>query len=303
MSDFDQTARAIADLEPQLFLTWLAARAGLTLTFREWYRERAAPRPASPERTADQVAVLDDPAHPEQPWLFLLEWQTRPNERKLDVLLEEAAILRSRAGWGPERDRPYLVFPVLLHLTGRAPEAERDMRTPSGHGSYHRPLAWDIETEDAAAVLERIASDALSWVFLFWLPLMQHGGEEIIIARWLQIVRLKAPAHRHGDLRETVLTFAELTGVYLAWERALQESHMGESQYINRQRDRARAEGELRTKRQDLVDLVDSKFKGAMSPEVRQLIEQHESMPVLTEWFRAALDAITYDDFLAVVRR
>lgn len=217
-NDFDGTARALADLEPHGLLAWLATRAGLTLTFHDWFPERSKPRPAGLERIADQVAALNDATPPVQPWLFVLEWQTEPDDDKLDVLLEEAGILRSRARLGPERQGKYLVLPILIHLTGRAPQSELDQRTPTGIGSYQRPLLWDIGEDSAATVLDQVAAGAQPWVLLFWLPLMQGANDAIIVQRWLEVVLAKAPAHRHGDLREAALIWSSLAGIYPVWE-------------------------------------------------------------------------------------
>ncbi len=117
------------------------------------------------------------------------------------------------------------------------------------------------------------------------------------------MVQAKAPNHRQGDLREAALTFAELAGTYLAWERILRSPDMGESQYLNGVRERSRNLGELDNQRRTTLELLAIKFPGQASPEVVQLIEHQESMDVLRDWFRALARATTYDEFLAVLQR
>ncbi len=304
MADFDQAARTVAELEAGPLLAWLAARAGLVVQFREWFSERTPPRAGSAERIADQVALLDDPARPEQPWLFVLEFMTAPDAGKLDVTLEEAATLRSRARWGLDRRRRFNVLTALIHLTGRAPETDRDMRTPAGFGTFHRPLIWDIETEDASAILDAVTSATQPVALLYWLPLMTRGGEEIIITRWREAIAALVPDRQcRADVVYLALTFAELARNYLAWERGLEGLDVGDSIIATRMRDQGRMEGSLVNKRQYLVELVNIKFPGAMSAEVRLVIEQQESGSVLDDWFRAAARSATYDDFLADLRR
>ena len=65
---------------------------------------------------------------------------------------------------------------ALIHLTGTAPETERDLRTPTGHGTFHKPVVWDISQDKADDVLDRVAADQLPWVLLFWLPLMSGAA-------------------------------------------------------------------------------------------------------------------------------
>lgn len=78
---------------------------------------------------------------------------------------------------------------------------------------------------------------------------------------------------------------------------------MGESQYLNEVRARTRAETELRVQRKALLAVVDSKFRGQVEPEVRHLIEGQESLPLIDDWFQAALAHSAYADFRAVVCR
>src|SRR5262249_51213979 len=152
-------------------------------------------------------------------------------------------------------------LPALVHLTGQADLAEIDMRTPSGHGVFHKPLPWDIGSDNAADVLEAVASGKLPWPMLFWVPLMNRGGEEIIISRWREVVMVVVPAQRRRDLlREVVLTFAELARIVPAWEHGLEGWKVGESQMMNRWRAEEAAAEKLRTKKHDILEMLDIRF-------------------------------------------
>lgn len=302
MNDFDQAARLVAELEPQALVGRLLADTGLSLSFERWFPTQTNPRLRSPEREADNVAVLADPANTARPWLLVMEFPDRPEPGKIEVLLEEAAIFRSRALW--EDGQRYLVLPALLHLTGRADPAQIDMRTPRGHGLLHRPLLWDIEGDNAAEVLERVASGTLSWSMLFWVPLMNRGGEDKIISRWREVVLATVEDQRRRDLlREVVLTFAELARTVPAWESGLEGWKVGESQMMNRWRAEEAAAEKLRTKKQAIIEMVDIRFPGAMPDEVRRLIQEQKTQSLVDDWFRAAARANAYQEFDAVLRR
>jgi len=130
------------------------------------------PTPGRRDRTADLVAALDDPAAPDASWLLLLEFQTQHDPEKPDVALEELANLRVNARWGPGRDRKYNVIAGFVYLTGACPERTLDMRTPNGQGLRNEALVWDVAGDNALTTVEAVASGAMSWGMLFWMPLI-----------------------------------------------------------------------------------------------------------------------------------
>ena len=77
---------------------------------------------------------------------------------------------------------------------------------------------------------------------------------------------------------------------------------MGESTLMNEMRKIGADAARLETNRKNLIDLVDLRFPGTMSPEVRLLLEQQESEQMLGLWFRAAATAQEYATFDSVVR-
>lgn len=133
MGAFDQAARYAARADPAAVLARVLAQSGADLRFREWLDTRALPLPGGPDRTANLVACLDDPAAPEWPWLLVLEFQGRHDPDKLDVTLEEAAVLRWRevvaSAVADRRARGNLagVALVLAELAGCRGEWERGL--------------------------------------------------------------------------------------------------------------------------------------------------------------------------------
>ncbi len=73
---------------------------------------------------------------------------------------------------------------------------------------------------------------------------------------------------------------------------------MTESQIVNEWIDR----GKLAVQRESLLEALEVRFPGEGSEEIVQLINQQESLPLLSDWFRAALRASTFEHFLTVLK-
>ncbi len=304
MGVFDRAARFAAQAEPGTVPRRLLAGSGRTLTFRDWYDTRAFPLPRGPDRTADLVALLDDPTAPEHPWLLVAEFQAQIDLDKVDATLEEVAILRCRARHGEDRKGKYKVIAGLVYLRDRCPEGLLDMTLPSGAGTRPALLVWNVAEDSAAQTLEAVANGDTSWGMLFWVPLMAGGGEDAAIGRCKEVVSATVedcPAR--GNLAGVALVFAELAGRVPGWTRGLKGFEMTESQVVNEWISQGMAQGELRRQRQNLLEVLSVRFPGATPEEVVRLIDQQESLGLLDDWFRASLRADTFEQFLDVLKR
>ncbi len=300
MGVFDQAARYAARNVPLAVIPRLLLPVGGLLRFREWLDTRSLPLPGGPDRTADLIAALDDPAHPEQPWLLVLEFQAQHDPDKLDVTLEEAGILRGHARHGDDRRGKFKVLTALVYLLGRCPETVLDLTLSGGFGTRHAPLVWNVAEDDAAAVLDSVASGAASWGLLFWVPLMIGGSEEGVIRRWREVVAACVSNRRdRGNLAGIAMVFAELAGRVPVWRHGLEGFEMTESQVVNEWILQGEVRGTLARQRQNLLETLEVRFPGEVSVEIVQLINQQESLPLLSDWFRAALRASTFAQFLA----
>jgi hypothetical protein len=256
--------------------------------------------PGGPDRTADLVAILEDPTAPEQPWLLVFEFQGQPDPEKLDVTLEEVAILRGHARHGDDRKGKYAVLAALVYLVGECPSGLLDMTVEGGFGTRHAALVWDVAKDSAGAALDAVSSGQESWPLLFWVALMAGAEEDAIVSRWKEVVAATVPDRQaRSNLAGIALVFAELAGRFLAWERGLEGWDMTESQVVNRWM----SQGELARARKDLLDAIKVRFPGALTEEIAQLINQQDSSDLLREWFLAALKADTFDQFLDVLKR
>jgi hypothetical protein len=51
------------------------------------------------------------------------------------------------------------------------------------------------------------------------------------------------------------------------------------------------------------LELLEGRFPGAVPNEVVQLVQGQESLEVLHDWFKAAVRAYSFDQFLAVLKK
>ncbi len=304
MGVYDQAARFAAREDREAVLRCLLAGKGVALAFRDWLDTRSFPLPGGPDRTADLVAALDDPAAADKPWLLVLEFQARVDPDKLDVTLEEVAILRSRVRHGEDRKGKYKVLAGLVYLQGRCPEEVLDMTLPDGSGTRYAPLVWNVAADDAGRTLEAVARGEFSWGMLFWVVLMEGGGEDAVISRWEEVVTAMVSDRRmRSNLAGIALVFADLVGRVPAWKRGLEGWEMTESQVVNEWMSQGEARGRLEQARKSLLVVLGKQFPGTVPAEIGRLINEQESLELLDDWLRAALDADTFEQFLAVLRR
>ena len=73
---------------------------------------------------------------------------------------------------------------------------------------------------------------------------------------------------------------------------------MGESEVFNR----VRAEEKLETMRGVLIRLLQKKYRGAMTADFKQTIEQQTDAALLERWCDLVIEQDTWDDFVASLR-
>jgi hypothetical protein len=303
MGVFDQTVRYVTQAEPQAVLSRLLRGTGAVLRLRGWVDTRTTPPPGERDLTADLVAALDNEPQPDQPWLLVFEFQAQHDPDKLDVTLAEVARLRIERRHGDDRRGKYNVCPALVYLRGRCLPDVLDMTLPDGHGTRHAPLVWNIEADSAQAALASVAAGQATWGLLFWIPLMQGGGEVATIARWRELASAVPDPRARGDLVRLALVFTELAGCRSTWVKGLEGWDMTESTFLNQWTEEARREARLLTRREDVLEAVQTRFPGDIPAEIVDLIRRQDSEELLREWHRAAITAPSAEEFLAIVRR
>jgi len=301
---FDQAARFAASANPEAMVQRVLRDTRLTFSFNEWFDTRTLSLPGDHDHTADLIAILDDPRHPDQPWLLVFEFESRPNPEKIGATLEETVLLLRNARHGDDRKGRYKVMPALVYLTGTCPVAILDMTMPGGFGTRHVPLVWEIGNETAATILDAVAAGETSWSFLFWIPLMVGAEKADIVKRWRELVEERITdkilrSHMMGIAR----IFAELAGCYLEWERGLEVSMLTtESQVVNRWIEASVAEADLRNVRKFLLIGLE-RFGEVIPPSLVETINTQTSVSLLQDWFNTAMQVKSIQEFLTRLRQ
>lgn len=300
MGRFDVTARQTAKREPVGFFRWTLPRLDSALAFAGWLDTRTAPQLPEGELTCDALAEFATAGRPEIPWIFVTEFQTEPKEDDLERALEY--MLRFRRERRPSSDRrlKYLVGGLLLSLTGPAQPDLLAMPLPgmAEFGLGGRVVRMALREEDAAATLARVASEELSRCVLPWVSLMRGGGQSAIIEEWKRLADLEPDQQVRLQYAAAARVFAELPGVRLQWEQALEGWNVLESQQVLEWQ----AEAVLKSQKANVLRLLEKRCKAPVPSDLVKAIHATQDINLLLRWFDAAVEANTFDDFRAATQ-
>jgi hypothetical protein len=298
MGVYDQSARWAAEQEPEALTRRLLRDTGLPLRFHQYLNARTTPEPGEAERTADQVAALQD-VQGGDPWLLLHEFQSAHDPEKLDITLQEAARLRVEVRHGPDRAGKYKVLSALIYLRGRCPDRVLDMTGIDGTGTRHAPVIWEVERDEAKEALDALQTGRTTWGILFWIALMHGSDDPGIITRWMELAATLPPERMRAPLIRIALIFAELAGRFLLWEKGVQTMQLTESPLVNRWM----AEAALAQLQKDVIDNLRSRFPGQVPADLEREVQLQKSSALLEEWHKTAATIPSIEAFLAYLRR
>jgi len=74
---------------------------------------------------------------------------------------------------------------------------------------------------------------------------------------------------------------------------------MTESPFVNSFIDK----GKLEERRKSLLELLDGRFPGSVTNEVRQMIQFQDSYGILSDWFRATIRINSFEEFMSLVKQ
>ncbi len=229
----------------------------------------------------------------------MLEFQADHDPDKLDVMLAEVARLRIELRHGDDRRGKYRVIPGLVYLRGRCPDEVLEMTIGPNCGVRLAPIVWNVAADSLEATLEGIRTGKLSWGMLFWAPLMAGADEPGLIQNWRELAAGVSDNRARADLVRIALVFAELSGRYLLWEKALEDWKMTESPVVNRWMDSAR----LEEGKENLLRVLRRRFPGNLSADVESCIHCQPNLNLLHEWLDAASEDSSLDEFVAILKR
>ena len=293
MAELEQTARYTLKVAPAEALRWLLPDLDADLAFSRWLDTETIAFPGEPGRRCDTVAELVSRSGAAPPWALVLEVEARLRSTILDRVLEYEVRLLRKLRHGPRR-RDYQVAAVLILLSGQRGDLKLGMRLPGTKlGLRSRAGTRSLARQRAADTLARIDRGELGLSVLPWLPLMAGGGDPATVQEWLRLARRETVAERRRDCAGLAKVFAERTGWLPVWKEALETFDMWQSQVIKEWKDAGRQE----EKRNDLLMLLQARFKAEVPADLSQTIQQTDDLGTLSQWLLAVLEVASLDEF------
>jgi hypothetical protein len=284
---YDQAGRYLARIDPLGLFAWLLSLPLDALRFVRWLDTRTLPFPGDPERTCDTVAFLIDQTTGE-PWAVVLEIQITPDGLMFGRLLVYEGQLWLAMKPYPERGDRFNVGAVVLNLTGKGNSGRRMRWADAGlETALERPDRSLCEYR-AEQVLAGVASGAITRAALGLIPLLQGGGEDGIIQRWMTIAGAEKDERRRNDHATLALIFAEPAGCRPAWKKALEGWNVIRSQAVDEWQAMANANM--------LIDQLNAKY-GAIPDELAVRIRETKDPDRVRQWGLLVLRPISLDQF------
>lgn len=297
---YDQASRYATKLDAAGFLSWLLREEPANPRFRGWLDARTLPFPGDPERICDTVAWLGDD-NPAVEWAIPVEFCIEPDSSlfgRLLVYLGQLWLELRPTDAGRER---FAVGAVVVNLTGRG-QTSRTMRLrQTGISTILEVAERNLADADAATTLTAMAAGTLARCVLPWIPLMQHGEEDVIIQQWKELAGQEPDSRRRSDYGGLALVFADAAGRLTVWKQALKEWNMRESQqvleWINMGRTEGRAEGRAEGEANALLRLLAKRFAPGAPSDLAAKIRATSDLAKLESWFDLAYSSESLDAF------
>jgi hypothetical protein len=293
---FDQASRYLAKLDAEGFLVWLLRLPLEELRFRRWLDTRRLPFPGDPERTCDTVAWLSD-ADPALEWALVVEFSLEPDTKLFGRLLVYLGQL-----WEEERPTDasgehFHVGAAVVNLTGQGRTSRRMKLRRTKVQTFLGVEELNLSKENAATLLEKVASGQLSRCLLPWVPLMKNGEKPKIIKRWLELAQSETNARRRGDYGGLALVFAEAAGRHAVWKEALRGWNMVESKQVLEWIAEGEIKGRIEGEADALLRFLRKRFPPGPSADLESAIRTTTDLQRLRGWIDLAVETDSVDAF------
>ncbi len=282
---YDRASRPLARLAGVKLVCWLAGTPEESVRLVRPLETKLTV-PGYPERIPDVLWHVTREDRHGEPWAALIEIQTVPDPLMPGRLLVESGLI-----WLQEKPTPlpgdrFSILPLVINLTGRG-DTVRRMEWAAGRGIQVGPFEWNVQEEEAAAVLAAVERGAAPMAVLAWIPLMKGGGDAGIIAEWQRLAQAEPDAEVRAALRLTRV-FAELAGCTPAWEKTLEGFDMGRSAVMDGWMAEAQAEA--------LRNVLLARF-GPMPSDLTEKLAKARSLDDVRKWASDVALAQSLDDF------
>jgi hypothetical protein len=294
MHEYDKASRYMIKQDPAGFFRWLWRHADTPLQFHSWLDARRSALPDERDLTCDTVAAFRLPSEAEPSYALIVEFMAESRSNTLTRMLAYVLRARTEPPTAEGQELPPQLGGVVINPTGKAQPREVQVTFPEvpecnwSFGVLQRTLR-DVSAADT--LLDIAAGKTTRWL-LQWIPLMQGGGEMIIMEQWKQEGLAEPDTHVRSTLGSFALNFADLAGRSELWEQALEGWDMQNSQVVDRWQEKGRvegrAEGRLEARRDDLQALLESRF-GSLPEELIERIRAVQDAQRLHQAFQQAL--------------
>jgi hypothetical protein len=283
-NDYDESSRHLARRAKAAMMYWLLQLDATHIHFDAWI-DPVLVWPGMKERVCDVIARMADLDNGGIPCAGIVEFQTAPDPRMFGRLLVAGGLC-----WLDVKpvDLPgdrFELCAVVVNLTGQG-NCARHVTLGATEWKL-TPCEVNLETLDAAVVLEDVVSGKAPREALAWISVMKNGDHSATIKRWLEIAGPETDIDRRGDYA-LVEVFAGAVGRRELWRKALEGFKMNESPVAREWRAEARREGEIRGKVEALILALDERF-GTLAGDLLTQIRASTDSEQLDRWMRLAV--------------
>jgi hypothetical protein len=289
---FDEAARYLLTKATEWLLVWLLRLEPGHVRFEGWM-DSVLTLPGTKERICDAIARLSELRRGGFPIAALVEVETRPDPNMLGRLMIAGGICHVTEKPTPLPGDRYGLAAIVINLTGKGNSGGE---TILGTARWIiQPQEWDLESLDAAVMLEDIAAGQTPREMLPFVPLMKNSGDPGIIQRWLEIAGQETDPEIRGDLTLAVV-FANAVGCQEQWRKALEGFAVMESSVVNEWKAEARREGERKAMVEAVIQVLETR-RGSVPEEVKAAIRKSKDAAELERWLRLAVLAESLEQF------
>jgi hypothetical protein len=288
-SPYDRSSRILAEKAGKRMLCWMTETPLAAVGTVSALKTKLSV-PGLPERESDLIWRTTREDQGGVPWAVLVEFQTIPSSLMFGRLMVYGGLL-----WLQEKPAPlpgdrFALTSVVVNLTGKG-DSGRLYTWAEGRSMGALPFELNIAGLKAENILGQVERGEAPVEVLAWMPLMQRGGEEDIIQRWLRLADAEQDAERRGVLK-TVLVFAELANCLPQWEKAMEGFNVMRSAVLDRYEAKGKVEGLVGAVRR----ILEVKFKPLPADLLTALLSTVDPDKLL-DWAGIAGSADTLEKF------
>jgi hypothetical protein len=290
-SNYDQASRYLSKEADAPMTLWLLGLTAEQIRF-ETIKDSVTVFPGK-DRICDMIAGLADLTRGGAPCAAIIEFQITPDPEMFGRMLIAGGMIWIQVKPSAHPGDRYDLIAVVVNLTGKG-DCARQVIVGTAEWKV-TPRELNLETLDAAKVLDEIEAGAAPNEVLAWIPLMHGGGEDVIIERWLGIASAEPSLKKRGDYALATV-FAQAVGTKDLWVRRLEGLTMIDTPLVAEWKAKAAQKATLEAKRTPLLGILRAKYP-PLPVEIEQRIQNSVDPAELDRWLLATATATTIEKY------